>query len=166
MRSQILTKENSSQSEKSKISILVNELNRRLLMLDEKVTAEERISIVDHFTQQLWNSGYKEVQIREIILSSLKGTIRKEERQKMEGKKRYRTAQETLPERMRKKLLEKCSWYKEDDDKKGDDVDYLEVDHLKASKPWNLYPKRKRNENTKIQIKKKIRRNSEQSMGS
>ena len=37
MRSQILTMQKSSKSEKLKMGILVNELNRRLLMVDEEV---------------------------------------------------------------------------------------------------------------------------------
>ena len=54
-------------------------------MLDKEIPEEERIQIVDHFTQQLWNSGYSETQIREIILSSIKGTLRKEKRQRLKG---------------------------------------------------------------------------------
>ena len=79
MRSQILTMSRSSQSEKSKISILVNELNRRLYMIDKDVEEEERIEIVDHFTTQLLRSGYNINQILEIVQSSLLGMMKKEE---------------------------------------------------------------------------------------
>ena len=78
MRSQILTQKRSSQAENSKFSILTNELARRFEMLDSKIDTEEKTSIVDHFTQQLWNSGYSRQQIREVIVSSVKGFERKE----------------------------------------------------------------------------------------
>ena len=78
MRSQVLTQKRSSQSENQKCAILTNELNRRLSMMDEEITMEERIEKIDHFTQQLINSGYQWAQIREIIVSSLKGYLKKE----------------------------------------------------------------------------------------
>ena len=109
----------SSQSEKSKISILVNELNRRLYVININVTEEEKVSIVDHFTRQLINSGYNESQIAEIILSSLKGTIKKERMLQQRGK-RFLSAAETLSERTRNKLLEATSWYRHKEDTEKD----------------------------------------------
>ena len=103
----------SSQSEKSKISILVNELNRRLAMIDTEVEEEERVEIVDHFCKQLQNSGYSRDQIIEIVLSSLKGRKKKEEEIKNRGRNRFQSAAETLNERTRRKLLEAHSWYKD-----------------------------------------------------
>ena len=119
MRSQILTMSRSSQSESSKYSILVNELSRRFIMMDRNIQIEEKIRIVDHFTQQLYNSGYKVPQIREIVTSSLKGIMRKEER-KNRAENRYKSANETLEERMNKKLTEATSWYRE---RKGENSD-------------------------------------------
>ena len=63
MRSQILTMKRSSQSEQQKLSIRVNELNRRFV-LDHQIKLEEKIEIVNHYTQQLKNSGYQTDQIR------------------------------------------------------------------------------------------------------
>ena len=79
MRSQILTMKNSSQSEQSKYSILVNKLTRRFEVMDSEIELKEKIEIIDHYTQQLVNSGYACDQIRVIIESSLKGIKRKEE---------------------------------------------------------------------------------------
>ena len=111
MRSQMLTMNKSSQSENSKFSILVNELFRRFDMMDKKIEKDERIEIVDHFTQQLVNSGYNANQIKGIIISSLKGIMRKE-RRIAAGENKYRSAEESLVTRMNKKLLEATSWYK------------------------------------------------------
>ena len=109
MRSQILTMNRSSQAENSKFSILVNELSRRFEMMDNKITTEEKIETIDHFTQQLVNSEYNEKQIKEIIVSSLKG-IKRKERKVEERKSRYRSAEESLMERLNKKLLEATTW--------------------------------------------------------
>ena len=107
----MLTMNKSSQSENSKFSILVNELFRRFDMMDKKIEKDERIEIVDHFTHQLVNSGYNANQIKGIIISSLKGIMRKE-RRIAAGENKYRSAEESLVTRMNKKLLEATSWYK------------------------------------------------------
>ena len=44
--------------EQSKFSILVNELNRRFEVMSDEVTIQEKIGVIDKFTQQLVNSGY------------------------------------------------------------------------------------------------------------
>ena len=43
MRSQVLTQQRSSQGEKSKISILVNELVRRFEVIDDKIELKEQV---------------------------------------------------------------------------------------------------------------------------
>ena len=89
----------SSQSENSKLAILTNELQRRFMMMDRKVSKEEKIEKIDHFCEQLINSGYKWEQIHKIVVSSLTGLKRKEERLE-EGERRYRTGEESLEKRM------------------------------------------------------------------
>ena len=110
MRSQVLTEKRSSQSENQKFAILTNELNRRLQMMDDGISVEEQVEKINHFTQQLINSGYQWGQIREIVVSSLKGFQKKEMRKKERGEARYRKSENTLEER--KKLIEKArsSW--------------------------------------------------------
>ena len=86
MRSQVLTMSQSSMSEHSKFSILTNELRRRFEVMDECISIEEKISIVNHFTKQLINSGYTHNQAKDIIVSSLVGIKRREK--KRSGEKR------------------------------------------------------------------------------
>ena len=102
MRAQVLTMKRSSQSEQSKYSILVNELTRRFEVLDKNISLKEKCDIVDHYTQQLKNSGYSSEQIRDIVQSSLKGIVRKEINI---GNReyRYRSGESTLEEREKKK---------------------------------------------------------------
>ena len=121
MRSQILTMKQSSQSEQSKFNILVNELTRRFEVLDKDITVDEKIDIVDHYTQQLVNSGYGLEQIKEIVESSLKGILRKEERRKM-SEERYRNAKETLQERNMKKLTENTTWFREKENNENEET--------------------------------------------
>ena len=89
----------------------------------------EKVSVIDHYTQQLLNSGYSKHQIREIIESSLKGILRKEER-KRNSKARYRSNVDTLEIRVRKKLIESTTWYR---DKEESDVESFDEN---SEKRW------------------------------
>ena len=123
MRSQILTMKRSAQSENSKNAILTNELNRRFLMMDRSIGEEERTQKVDQFTQQLVNSGYSWAQTREIIVSSLKGIVKRERREIETGAQRYRASEESLEERIKKRLTEPTEWYKKVESKLENDVE-------------------------------------------
>ena len=112
MRSPVLTMKRSSMPEQSKFSILVNELNRRIEVMSEEVTIEEKVSVIDKFIQQLVNSGYRYFQIRDIVLSSLKGERTNAMRRKADGWKRYLSSMDTLESRIEEKLVEAVSWYR------------------------------------------------------
>ena len=122
MRSQILTMKRSSQSEHSKCSILVNELIRRFEVLDGQIDIDEKIQIIDHYTQQLINSGYTGEQARDLIESGLKGMKRKEERKLKRGS-RFRSAEETKEERETKKLIEATTWFKEKEKDENEEIE-------------------------------------------
>ena len=100
-------------------------------MMDKEIETEEKIRIVDHFTQQLCNSGYKISQIRNIVESSLKGIKRKEIIMN-NRENRYKNANETLEERMIKKLTESTSWYKRSEkSEEKDDTDKDKILNMK-----------------------------------
>ena len=90
--------------EQSKFSILVNELNRRFEVMSDEVTIQEIIGVIDKFTQQLVNSGYGFEQVREIVVSCLKGQNTKKLKRKTIGGKKYLSSKETLEDRIKKKL--------------------------------------------------------------
>ena len=71
-------------------------------MMDDGILMEEKLEKVNHFTQQMINSGYSWQQTREVIVSGLKGIIKEEMRRKEEELKRYRTGNESLQSRKRK----------------------------------------------------------------
>ena len=112
MRNQVLLVERSAMGKQSLFAILSNELRRRLEVLDEKLPLNEKIQVVNKFTQQLVNSEFAWKQIREIVTSALIGHVRREKRRKDSGKKRYRSGKESLNSRVEKKLLEKYQWFK------------------------------------------------------
>ena len=138
MRSQGLTQKDSSQSEQSKYSILVNELCRRFEVLDNKIMIEEKIEIIDHYTQQLVNSGYSSDQIRDIIESSLKGVMRKETKRK--DMSRYKSARDTLEERNIRKLTEATTWYRETDNETEEKENALKK-RMEKEGSWNGWRK-------------------------
>ena len=78
MRNQILLVERTAMSKQSLFSILGNELSRWLEVLDEKISEKEMVEVVNKFIQQLINSEFKPMQIREVVLSGLIGYTRKE----------------------------------------------------------------------------------------
>ena len=159
MRSQILTMERSSQAENSKFSILVNELSRRFEMMDDEISTEEKIETVDHFTQQLVNSGYTQQKIKEIIVSSLKGVRRKEKRRK-DMKSKYRSAEESLVERMNKKLLESTSWYKELKIREDSEEDKVISDFFKSNDgAWKDFRKEEKMGNNEFRKRKRKTQN-------
>ena len=113
MRSQQVIPRKSAIAERQKNSILSNEMNRRLSNVNvDAVKEEEMMAIIDHFTAQLRNSGYNRREAREIVVSGIKGWVRRHERRKVEGAGFYRSAGSTLKTRIKKKLLSKANWYK------------------------------------------------------
>ena len=111
------------------MDILSNELVRRLSNVSEGVDFEESLQIVNHYTKQLKNSGYEWKQSREIVICGLRGYLNKCDRREKAGETFYRKAGKTLNKRVRKKLLEKTSWFKSR--KK-------EAEKFKKSKGFNL----------------------------
>ena len=78
----------SSMAERQKMDILSNELVRRLSNVGESIGQIERDMIIEHFTQQLVNSGYERRQVHEIIISGLKGYENKKYRRRKASLKR------------------------------------------------------------------------------
>ena len=64
------------------MSIMTNELRRRLEVAREKLPQKEKNQIINKYTQQLINSEFNRKQIRDFIISGLKGYIRREIRRK------------------------------------------------------------------------------------
>ena len=111
VRSQILLMERSAMSNNSKYSIMTNELRRRFEVMHDRVDFKEKITIVNKYTQQLLNSGYSRAQIREILLSAIRGYERKEKERKRSNRQKFRHGKDTLKNRITKKLTESTTWF-------------------------------------------------------
>ena len=126
----------------------MNELNRRFEVMHDSVTQEEKIMVIDKFCQQLINSGYSYIQIREIILSSLKGYARKE-KLRDKNKRKYKSASETLETRMEKKLIEAVAWYRQEMRKEENEEDW-DDDFKREDGSWKQWRKEGKRNKTKI----------------
>ena len=110
--------------ENVKLKIVSNDLVRRLCNSMEDMGVEERMRVVDGYSQKLINSGYSIDQTRGIVVNGIKGYEGRRRRCSLEGRKLWRKAAESEGARIQKKLLSKKSWYK-GDRKKADYYDRL-----------------------------------------
>ena len=111
MKTPLLLMRDSAMAGQQKFSILSNELMRRLGNIGRGVSHTEKLSIVETFIREMKNSGYERKAAREAVISGLKGFSKRQERRMRDGDSHYRSGQETLSERMRKKLLESTTWF-------------------------------------------------------
>ena len=137
--------ERSAMGEQQRYAILSNELIRRLSNIHGKIGIEERLKVVDKFTQQLKTSGYTRQQCRQAVISGLLGYKRKVSRRTCSGGSMYRSAASTMGVRVRKKLLQKTSWYKDRKNSMEDDSvdDRVIKDELRKNKNGRLRDVRK-----------------------
>ena len=113
MRTPLVMMADSAMSDHQKYSIMTNELVRRLSNTQAGTPIEDRVKVIDQYTQQLKNSGYNWKTAREIIVCGLLGLVRKIARRERKGEKFHRKAASTLAGRYRRKLTGKENWYRE-----------------------------------------------------
>ena len=144
MRNQILVMERSAIGRQQIMSIMSNELVRRLEVLSIDLEQPEVDEIVNKFTQQLWNSEYNWKQCRDIVVSGLLGWKRKEAKKIRLGLPKYRSGIISLKARTEKRLLEKYNWFKQ---RKVDEIEDIEDlgdnDKEKKENKWRHYSKKK-----------------------
>ena len=112
MKTPLVIGAESAMSEHQKISILSNEVIRRMSNISDDKPQSERTRVVDTFTGELKNSGYSRSKAREIVVCGLLGLERKRKRRKREGEPFHRAGKNTLNKRTVKKLNGKQSWFK------------------------------------------------------
>ena len=105
MKNQTLVVERSALGRQQIMNIMSNELIRRLEVTSSELEQCELNSIVDKFTQQLVNSEYCWKQCHEIIVSGLKGWIRKEAKKERLKVPRFRNGKFSLKARSDKKTI-------------------------------------------------------------
>ena len=92
--------------ENQKVTILTQEVIRRLGNTTEGLDVGEYTTILDRFSQKLFNSGYSVDQIRRMVVAGIKGWSGKVIRCKEEGRRLRRSAGD------RTKLVGKTTWFK------------------------------------------------------
>ena len=111
--------------EQQRMSILSNELVRRLSNVAKEIVDDEIPEIIEHYTHQLKISGYERSQTRDVICSGVTGWQRKVLRREREAKGFYRHARTTLKARNKKKLTEKTTWFKDREEDEEEDEMHL-----------------------------------------
>ena len=109
---QITILKNSAMAENSKIQILANDLVRRLKNSSLELGKEQKVEVLDGYSQKLVNSGYATPQVRRIILSGVRGFENKVRTCREQNKRLHRTSQESSGARQRRKLLGKSNWFR------------------------------------------------------
>ena len=99
--------ETSASSWQTKISVLTNEVTRRLITTREDLPEETKMEIMETYAEKLKKSGYSNNQVIDILTSGIVGYQRRKERLG----KTHREAWETESEREMKKLTGKSTWY-------------------------------------------------------
>ena len=84
-----------------------------MLNTSDRISQMERMQILDDFSEKMLRSGYNITQVREILISGIRGYLRKLNLAKQRGTKLYRSAKSSLADRIKKKIFEKTSWYRE-----------------------------------------------------
>ena len=107
--------------ENQKVQILTQEFVRRLANTKEDLPREEYQTILNKFCQKMYNSGYKEDQIRRVVIAGIRGWGGKTTRCKEQGMRLRRPARESQESRMRTKLLGKSSWFRKGGESKKKD---------------------------------------------
>ena len=122
MKTPYVIMQKSAMSGQQKYSILSNELIRRLSNVDPDIDQAEKLEIIEKFIREMKTSGYERQSTREAVVSGIKGHKTKMEKKIAKGGTFYKSGQETLPDRIKKKLLESTTWFREEEeDKDGRD---------------------------------------------
>ena len=112
MNSKYVIMEKSAMEHSSKLSILSNDLVRRLLNTKEDIHQERKDQIIDEYSLKLLRSGYSVNVTRTILISGLRSFNKKITAAKQSGQPLHRPAHTSLESRLRKKIFQKTSWFK------------------------------------------------------
>ena len=104
MKSPYLLMEPSAMSEHQKMSILSNELIRRMGNISQEIKIEEKCGVIEGFIKEMKNSGYWRKIVRDAVISGLKGHKNRYEHRLKNFGSYYRTSKQTLSKRNWKKL--------------------------------------------------------------
>ena len=133
----------SAMCQQQRISILSNEMVRRLSNCEwkNKSTIEKKV-VIEQYTAELKVSGYSRKEAKEVILCGMKGWKSKMGRREKEGGKLYRSAKSTLQARCKKNLTEKTTWYKRKKNEESEE-EFKERTRYRRKKEKSIEEKKK-----------------------
>ena len=108
----VMVQKRSALGENTKVQILSNELVRRMGNTDVRLGNKVMTKVIDQFGKKLLTSGYTLSQSRKIALSGIRGWERKLKRAEGKIRSLFRTSEESMKGRIRKKAVGKTTWYK------------------------------------------------------
>ena len=109
----VMMQKRSSLDENSKVQILSNDLERRLAHTDDRQERSVMSGVVDSFGKKLLTSGYSLKQVRTITMNGIRGWERRKIRAREEGRSIFRTSQQSMAGRIKKRTIGKTSWFKQ-----------------------------------------------------
>ena len=91
-----------------------------------------KLGVIEQFTKEMKSSGYDRRGAREAVISGIKGDRKRHERKEKDGGSFYKTAEETLKDRINRKLLESTTWYKDPEETQGKEKDEFHQESWEA----------------------------------
>ena len=147
MKSPLVIMARSGMGKQQKMQILANDLTRRLSNVNTNNTkTQEKINIIEKFTQELKNSEYQHRTAREIVISGIRGYRTRFNKRTANGQEFYRLAHKTLSTRTKKKLMARQNWYRENKTEQEKDEAEQEA---QQQPPENVNKNNKNNKNDK-----------------
>ena len=101
------------------------------------------------------NSGYSWQQTREVVIASLRGVLKEEERRKESNLKRYRTGAKSLQDRIKKKVTQNTQCYKKNREVGEEELETIKEGEEKV-RSWKEWRRRRKIPNQKLTFPKKI----------
>ena len=110
--SPLVIMEKSALPASNKMTVLAQEVVRRLRNTAVSLPIQEKIKIMDKMMIKLRESGYDERQRKEILYSGVMGYCRMMERERLHGRRVNRPREEGAEERRVRKLIGDSTWFK------------------------------------------------------
>ena len=105
--------EKSAFPKKTKMTVMAQEVIRRMRNSSPNLSVTERIEILDNMMKKMKTSGYSEGQRREALYAGMMGYCRMRLRERLTGRKVNRPREEGEEERRTRKVLGDATWFQQ-----------------------------------------------------
>jgi hypothetical protein len=116
--------EDTALNQNSLIMALSNEVGRRLDNCSPTVPIQDKVAILDTFSQKMINSGHSIKTVRVILMGGIKGFQRRVARSQERGEPIHRSSNQSAKARRTKKLLARTQWFRKDEGSSKEEAPY------------------------------------------